>query len=199
MLNQNFCLDMATGFLNLFGLIKAVKTGKLGDRGCVVFFYGENLPSLSCNQSLECAQIFRRTFEAFVQTRQTGDQELRLIPACIIDHDFVLVYPGGTRAEAADLASHFKTEISASLEKAGLSGQIYHDYILPYGEEGKDPAAFLRLLFLSQIDSAQGVEEGEFLRSVKSLIVNLSEHIYQSYGLLSQAHTLALSDDISVC
>ena len=197
MLNQNFCLDKATGFLNLFGLIKAVKAKKLGEQGCIVFFYGENLESLTYERSLECAKIFRSTFDTLAQTLRMGDQGWRLIPARIIDHDFVLIYPGGTGAETEDLAGHLKTQFYANLEKAGFGGQIYNCYILPYGEEGKDPAAFLRLLFLSQINSAQGEEEGEFLRSVKSLIVNLSEHICQSYGLLSQAHNLALSDDIS--
>jgi len=196
-LNQNFCLDKTTGFLNLFGLIKAVTTEKLGDHGCVVFFYGENSSPFPSNYSLEGAKIFRSTFDTYIQTWQAGDQERRIIPARISNQDFVLIYPGRTRAEAEELASQLKAKISTNLEKAGFDGHIYHDYIMSYGEEGKDPTAFLRLLFLSQINSTHGEEEGEFVSSIKSLIVNLSEHIYQSYGLLSQAHSLALSDDIS--
>lgn len=197
MLSQKFCLDYVTGFLNLFGLINAGKTERLGDQGRIVFFYVENPESLTKHNSLEYLKILGSSFSAFSKTPPEGNHDLGLIPARIVDHDFVLIYPGGTGRQAENLAALFKAQFSASLEKAGFDELILKAYVLPYGNEGKDPAALLRLIFLNQINSDQDEQEGEFLSSVKSLITNLSEHIYQSYGLLRQAHNLALSDDIS--
>ena len=80
-LTQNFCIDSLTGFLNLFGLIKAINTDQIGDWGTIVFIYLEKFKAPNKQVSLEkYLKFLSPSFEAIKDKFKEEDSALPTIP-----------------------------------------------------------------------------------------------------------------------
>ena len=197
-LTQNFCIDSLTGFLNLFGLIKAINTDQIGDWGTIVFIYLEKFKAPNKQVSLEkYLKFLSPSFEAIKDKFKEEDSALPTIPLRIGDNDFVLIYPQKTSEEAQNLTNLFTQKFYQHLKQEESNQLSIRVSVMNYGQKEKDPSFLLRLIFCKQITSYQLEKKGELSMAVKQLLSNLAEHICQSYGLLHQAQDLAMSDDIS--
>lgn len=194
-LKTGFYNDPVTGFINLFGLMKAVKEGSIGNTGAIAVLKMSKFPLPQHQLPLE--EQLKQLKEKLVDIEKelkTDEKEFKLIPVRVTPDHLVLVFPESTPEFAGVIAERLQCTCDQYLLANGLQGPSMTVEVTAYSKKDKQLTPFLRLLFKQALPRKSAPNwRGE----VQRLLSALANHVAEGYLLLDQAQNLALSDDVS--
>ena len=189
-----FYNDPTTGFINLFGLMKAIKEERLGNQGALALL-SVNEADLAQQRLEETLKELGLALASLTMELRSEGRRVKVIPARVAKDKLVLVYPHTTPQTARKLTERLEAAYGQRAAMAGRAEPGFKMEVTAYGREEKNLTAFLRLLLLGFLPSPLTQEDCR--EAAQGLLTDLAAHISESFILLDKAQRLALSDDIS--
>jgi len=199
MLMGNLFVDPHTGLRNFFGMLEAAHNEAFGTKGTIMAL---DITELTKNRKTErkiidsCVRALAGLLRAEI-SRQAYSQTTVFR---IGDGEFITIMPEKTQAEAENLAREIDVLFRERAFWDGVADAKVRTAVMVYGDYGKKNISIstvLKIAYLALADCRYSEFPMQLPVWAENLLDHMVERIYETLGLLNQACTLALNDEIS--
>jgi diguanylate cyclase (GGDEF)-like protein len=195
-LENNIYFDPLTAMPNFFKFIEMDAEKTFGEQGSIMIFDMVKFFEINREYGRETGDLFLKSFSFNLRSILTPYDNVLMFRTH--GDEFTIIMRGMCRGDAEGLADYIKLEFKRIMKELGFANADVHTLILEYSNTIQSIKDFYSIMFAESFKKLKSKQE-KFSEEkvVDGIIGNFTNRIQETLGLLNDAYSMALTDDVS--